>query len=437
MNRTTPQYQFGFISCIKLKLYAGAMRILLVAILLVEFSGSAFSQVPSIFLLSSDSSFKKSNGMIILKGNAMVGSNSLDNLFFQKSFFGGRLENSHLDELAEGMKDQNRAGFILNAGLEFLNFRDTLFNRPEWGLRVDVNTNYHTSVSFSRDLYKLVYRGNSSLIGDTAELGPLSFQNTSWQKFGVGIFNKQSLNSMTISLVEGQNYESLIMSESDFYTSPNSDSLSLSYRGDYLRSDTAKSGLANGSGLGVALDFDYNLPLADHKGVISISLRDFGFVVWNKSSEKISYDSLTTWTGLQVNDIFEFATDTVGFPNLRDSLHYDVKKKSFITSLPASVHLRYCRHFNERDYYEAGLSMWPNKAAVPFVYAGISHFIGDHFIFSERLSYGGYSRFGLGSEVQWMPGGAWLFRLGTNHLGGFTMSSARGRDVYFSLAKTF
>ncbi len=81
--------------------------------------------------------------------------------------------------------------------------------------------------------------------------------------------------------------------------------------------------------------------------------------------------------------------------------------------------------------------MWPNSSAVPLVYGGFSHFIGSHFMVSERMSFGGYSRFGVGAEAQWMPCSAWLVRLGTNHIGGFTMNSAHGRDLYFTLAKTF
>lgn len=413
-----------------------SVRLLLWMFFLVQ-GLHAFAQVPLMYLLSSDSSYKQSNGIFQCYGEGLIGSNVLDNSFMKTSFLGGHLANSHLDKMQGELKDQNRAGFVAAAGIEFYNMRDTIFNRPQWGIRAGFSTNYHSAVSFSKDLYSVIYRGNTAFLNDTAMLGPLNFQYQAWQKMGFGIFNKHNLSSLTLSLVEGQKMQSMIVSEAGLYTSLNGDSLALSYRGDYLRSDKSRSGLANGSGLGVAVDLEYNLPLTDHNGVISISLRDFGFVAWNRMSEKINYDSLTSWTGVNVQDVFQLSADSIDLPGLKDSVHYSSQMKRLVAPLPASVHLRYCRFFNEKNFYEAGISMWPNKAAVPLVYAGLSHFINEHFLLNEKISFGGYGRFGLGAELQWMPRGSWLFRIGTRHLGGFTMGSAKGADAYFTMAKTF
>jgi hypothetical protein len=395
------------------------------------------AQTPSILLLSADSSYKLADGFVQLHGMGLVGANSLDNLFLKKSVLGGRLEDGHLDDLSSRMKDQNRAGFDIVSGLDFLNFRDTMFNHAQWGLRVGLSTNYHGALSFNRDLYNLVYRGNARFAGDTAHLAPLAAQYQAYQKFSVGIFNKHTLSSVTASLVAGQSYQSLIVTEGDLYTSPNGDSLALTYSGDYLQSDTAKSGWANGSGIGIAFDFDFNLPLQDGKGVISIAVRDVGFIVWNQLGKHYTFDSLTTWQGINVNDVFQLTTDTLDFPHLRDSLHYHVSRSGFVAPLPASVHLRFSRFFSSRSFYEAGISIWPNRAAVPFIYGGLNHFLSDHLLVSERVSFGGYSRWGIGAEIQWMPRGSWLIRAGSNHLEGFISDRAHGRDVYFTLAKTF
>ena len=227
------------------------------------------------------------------------------------------------------------------------------------------------------------------------------------------------------------------MQNAQLYTSPTGDSLALSYTGDYYRSDTLKSGWANGSGLGLALDLDFNLPIAEHKGAISIGLRDLGFVAWNKQSEQIVFDSLTTWTGIETNNLFDLATDTLDLPNLTDSIYTTTTKKNFVAVLPLSLHVRFSKYFTKTDYYELGVSIWPNRAAVPLVYLGMNHLIGDRFIFSERISYGGYGGLGLGAEMQWMPKGQWLFKLGTHHLGGFTMNSAHSRDFTFTVGRIF
>lgn len=395
------------------------------------------AQLPSILLTTSDSTFRSKDALTILDASGAVGSNALDNLFMRKMMLGGHIESQHIDDLMGRLQDQNRAGFFGQAALELYNFRDTIFKNPDWGLSASFNTNYHAGLSFSKNLFNTVFRGNKQFAGDTISIGPMAVQFQAWQKLGLGIFSKRTLSGVTLSLVEGQAYHSMIFTDASLYTSQNGDSLSLSYNGEYIRSDENRRGWANGSGAGVAIDFDYNLPLSDKSGLISISLRDIGFVVWNESTERMRFDSVTTWQGLDIDDVFDLASDTLEFPQLSDSIFRKSERRNFITSLPASIHVRMIKFLNEMNFYEAGLSIWPSRAALPMIYGGMSHYLGDHFIFSERISFGGFGRFGIGAEMQWMPKGTWLLRCGSSNLAGFTMDNARGRDIYFTLGKSF
>jgi hypothetical protein len=395
------------------------------------------AQVPSILLATSDTTYRKKDALMMLDAGGAVGSNALDNLFLKKTIYGGHIERSHINGIYDRMVDQNRAGFYGQAAMELYNFRDTLFGKPQWGLSASFNTNYHAGLSFSRNFFNTVFSGNKQYAGDSVSLGPFSAQFQAWQKLGLGIFNKHTLSGITVSLVEGQAYHSMIFTEADLYTSSIGDSLALNYNGEYMRSDTTRRGWANGSGTGIAVDFDYNVPLSGKRGYISISLRDIGFVIWNDQSQKLSFDSTSSWKGVTLDDVFSLATDTVDLPGLTDSVHYVLDQKRFVASLPASIHVRMLRFFNDRNFYEAGLSIWPSRAALPMIYGGLSHFVGDHFIFSERISFGGFGRFGIGAEMQWMPAGTWLIRCGSSNLAGFTMGSARGRDIYFTIGKSF
>jgi hypothetical protein len=415
-------------------MFSCRIRIPLTAILLVVFCVCS-AQTPTILLINSDSNYYKTHSLVDLSSRGYLGANSLDLLFVKKSVFGGKLEDRHLDHIDEQSHNTNRAGFLMNGGIDFYNFKDTLLRDPKLGMKISISTNYHGSISYTKDLFSLIYRGNSQFKGDTISPGPLSAQYQAWQKFGVGIFNKKTYTSFSISLVAGQSFQSLIVRNSNLYTSPVGDSLSLTYGGDYFRSDSGKKGMANGSGLGLCFDFDYNLPLEGNKGFISLSVRDIGFVYWNKQSKQVTFNSSNNFTGIEINDLFQLNTDSINFPNLTDSLRYITSQKAFAAPLPASISMRLCRKFSEQDFYEAGLTIWPNKAAIPFIYAGVSHFVRHNLIFSERLSFGGYGRWGLGAEVQWMPKGNWILKAGTYNLGGFTMASSHSRDIYFTLAK--
>jgi hypothetical protein len=407
------------------------------AMLMLCFVVPSGAQVSSILLTTPDSSFKRGDALIVLDAGGALGSNALDMMFFRKAVYGGHIADRHILDMNERMRNQNRAGFYGQAALELYNFRDTLFGRPKWGLSASFNTNYHAGVSFNRSLFETVFRGNKQFAGSKVDLGPMAAQVQAWQKLGLGVFNKHTLSGITISLVEGQSFHSMIFTEAELFTSALGDSIALEYRGEYMRSDVNRNGWANGSGNGVALDLDYNLPLTDHRGVISIALRDIGFVYWKDQSEILKFDTTTSWTGLEVDDVFTLATDSLDFPALSDTLSRSIEQGGFFASLPASVHVRMIRFINDMDFYEAGISIWPSRAAIPQVYAGLSHYVGNHFLFSERISFGGFGRFGIGAEMQWMPRGKWLVRFGSTNLAGFVMGSARGRDLYFTIGKSF
>jgi len=394
-------------------------------------------QLPSLLLLSDDSLHRKSNAMVLASADGRLGSNAVDIRFMKKLLLGGHIESQEINDLAESMGNQNRAGYQASGEVSFFNFRDTLFVNPIWGLKATVGTNYQGAASFSPKLFSSIFQGNAPLAGDTLELGPCSLQTQAWQKFGMGIFNKRTLSGITVSLVEGQSFQSLILQQADMYTSLAGDTVLFAPGGDYWRSDTTRRGWANGSGIGVALDLDYNLPLQNDMGIISVAVRDLGFVKWNSSSEQYALNHQAVWTGLDVNPWLQNHDDTLSKPNAEDSVVTKRRQGAFVAPLPLGVHLRYMKRFGKNNYYEAGWSIWPNRAAVPQLYAGVSHSFSNHLMVSGRLSLGGYARWGMGAEVQWMPCGTWIFRAGTNAMGGLVFAAAHGRDGYVSIGRSF
>lgn len=394
-------------------------------------------QTPTAFLMTGDTSRYNASSLLMIEGNGSIGSNVLDVNFFRKSLFGGHLENSHLNQLSEKSRNLNRAGFYATGGLDYYNFTDSLFGNPDRGLKIGVHSAYHASMSYSKDLFNLIYRGNALYRGDSVQLDPLSAEYQAWQKFSVGIFNKKTLSSVSIGLVAGDNYQSLIVNDANLFTSMSGDSLALNYRGEYISSDTTKKGWANGSGLGLAVDLDYNLPIADGKGMISVALRDIGFIGWNNRTRHIAFDSTTIWTGVAVNDVFELDSDSIDFPNLTDSIHRKVSHKSYVAMLPMSIFLRYAHYFSAKGFYDISLNIWPNRAALPQASAGISYMMKPNIILTGRASFGGYGTWGVGGEIQYFPRNSWLFRLGCANVPGYISDKSVSRDLYFSVARFF
>lgn len=400
-------------------------------------AGQMRAQVPAVLLLSGDTAWRSKSSMCMAEANAGIASNALDVEFLKKSFLGGHLAKEHLQDLSSDMPARARAGYRAHAQVELLNFRDTLFGNPNVGMRAALSTNYAGYVGFRPNLFRTVYLGNAGYADTTIGLGRVKAQNQLWQKFGFGLFNKKTLSGFTLSLVEGQSYQSLLLSKADLYTSRMADSLSLTLAGNYMRSDTARTGWANGSGLGACLDFDYNVLLSDGKGLASLSVRNLGFIVWNEQSEQFTADNTLRWNGVDVSDWVSGVTDSIALPQYADSLNRQRIEGSFIQSLPTTIHFRYLQKWKRNHYWETGTLFIPNRAAVPQVYAGMMHAITPCLWIAERISYGGYGGLALGMEVQWLSKKSWFVKAGSSQVEGWLLPMAGGRNLYVNLGKNF
>lgn len=395
------------------------------------------AQMPSLLLLSEDTVWKSKSMMALLNGDGGISSNALDVDFMRKSLLGGYIERDHIDALLKNMPEESRMGYGVNAQLELLNFRDTLFGKPNLGMRAALSTHYQGFLGFGPEAFETIYRGNANDEAVSTELGPLFLQNQSWQKFGFGLFDKTTLSGITLSLVEGQAYRSLNVDRASLYTSSVSDSLSLQLLGDYYRSDTTRSGWANGSGIGACVDFDYNLPLKDDAGFVSFTVRNLGFIAWNDRSERYQVDTQLDWEGLYVNDWLSGEEDSLALPQWADSLNSNRTQLMVIKPLPLNIQMRYLRKWKGIHFWETGFSFSPNRVAVPLVYAGLTHALGSGFWVSERISYGGYGGFALGVEVQWLSDNSWFLRAGSAQVEGWLLPMTGGRSVYVNVGKNF
>ena len=404
---------------------------------LVLLSVQLIAQTPALLLLSSDTLWRSKSMMTFVGADAGIASNAVDWDFMETSLFGGHLERESINNLIDKMPERARIGYAGNAQLELLNFRDSLFGRPNLGLRAALSTQYNGYAAFRPNAFETVYRGNSGAVNVPVELGPLALQNQSWQKVGFGLFNKNSLSGITLSLVEGQAYRAADINRAELFTAAQGDYVSLSLEGDYSRSDTTRRGWANGSGIGACIDLDYNAPIQQGKGVVSFAVRNLGFVVWNEQSEQYAIDTKVDWNGLDVTSWLSGEADSVKFPTWNDSLNTSRNQAQVWKPLPASFHLRYLRHWKGNRYWETGCSFTPNKAAVPAVYVGLTHAISNRLLISERVTYGGYAGFAIGADIQWLFKSSWFVRAGSTQLEGWLLPSAGGRSVYFNLGKNF
>jgi len=415
-----------------------SMRLKLI-FLAIEFSIVFFAkaQTPSLLLLSTDTAWNRKGMMILAEGDAGISTNALNIDFLQKSILGGHLERDELKDLYDRLPTRSKIGYAAHSDVTFMNFADTLFGNPNLGIRANLSLNYEGFCGFHPRAFGLVYLGNGEFNPGRVDLGEFIYRNQAWQKIGFGLFNKSTLTGFTLSLVAGQSFQSLTLNEAQFYTSPAGDSLTLSVDGSYMRSDANRRGLANGSGLGACLDFDWNVTLADKSALMSFSARNLGFVVWNRKTETRALISDFQWNGLDVTNWLSGATDTLQLPSWVDTVQAPGTRKETFKLLPASFYFRYMKRITKSSYVESGFSYFPNRVALPMAYAGLTHMLNAQFSLGERISYGGYGNFAVGVEIQWLSRNSWFVRAGSPQLEGWLLPSARGRNVFINVGKSF
>jgi len=390
------------------------------------------AQIPSQFLVARDTSFRESFAFMMADAEGGLGSPVLDRRFYSTLLLGGHLTDEHTSSLLADMKEVNRAGFYARGGLTFYSLTDTLFGRTDWGLQVSVNSSVYAHGGFSSGLFETIFKGNGNHAGDTLFLGPFSGQYQSWQKFGVGLFNKKTFSGGVLSLVTGQDYRKMEVRNAGLYTSPLADSLVLYYAGEFTRSDTANRGWGAGNGIGLALDLEYNRPLASGDGFISIAVRDFGWVAWNKATQTMRFDTSAVWRGYSTDQLF--SEDGLPTYSWRDSLGAQVSSGIKWRMLPFSVNVRMMKYFSQRSLMDFSIALQPGHFAVPLVQAGISHFVNDRLLVTGRLGAGGLGRYSLGAECQWMPKGRWYFRAGVHNAPGWISPKSRSTDAFGTIA---
>ena len=397
----------------------------------------SYGQTPSLMLVSADTAWNKRGMMILAGGDAGISTNALNVSFLRKSILGGHFERDELTEIYNQLPTQSSIGYAVHSDVTFLNFTDTLFGNPKLGIRAGISTNYEGYCGFSPRAFGLVYLGNGQFNQGNVDLGEFIYRNQAWQKIGFGLFNKSTLSGFTLSMVAGQSFQSLTLDETQFYTSQFGDSLALRVDGNFMRSDANRKGLANGSGLGACLDFDFNLPLSDKSALMSVSVRNLGFVSWNRNTETRVLNDSFQWNGLDVTNWLSGATDTLELPSWVDTIQTQGTRKPAVMLLPATIYFRYMKRMNRSSYIETGFNHFPNRVALPLVYAGMLHMLSPQFSMSERISYGGYGKFAVGIELQWLSRNSWFLRAGSAQLEGWISPKMRGRNVFLNVGKSF
>lgn len=405
-----------------------AFACLLVTVAMLAPALSVQAQLPSLWLLERDSLAAGNCAIIRLDGAAALQTTGIDMGFARTLLLGGYLDDARIDKTFEKLHEYTYGGAGMAAGISLYSIAGRVLGLDDLGLHVRAAHVVDLHGSMRKSAFDLAFRGNAHLEGQRADAG-LFYQQTAFQKYGIGVFSRSSMSEVSLSFVNGQSFERLFAKKAEFTTYEGVDSLKLDYNATYMRSDTSTRGFAVSEGQGFSLDASFNI------GLVSITVQHLGLVRWNSNFETYDYDSSYVWNGFDITDIASLTGDTPEINQRLDSLQVSPTRGSRWLPLPATAEIRLISMLRKQVYTEGGIRLRYNLVGLPEVFAAAGIKPWKHHLFCVRAIAGGYGRLRAGIEYQWMhPGGTFL-RLGTDNAAGFVSEWALGTGLFLTFAK--
>lgn len=303
----------------------------------------------------------------------------------------------------------NKAGNISHLSAYFIEKQSDMFY-----LGFEFGNNNIYAASFNKDLFKLVFQGNTDFIGKNADLSNLNYLNIKYNYISALLLFKISNNifiRLKPSFINSLNHQNIYTNNLKVYT----DSLGkyIDING-FLNLDFASSKANYGSAISLAALYKSN------SHYFSLNINDIGFV---NIINNISYTFKNLrWEGITIDNIFEKNLSI----NVEDSLinfisdHKTIEDK--IVYLPMNISFEYIYKLNEK--FDLGIysSYYLGIYSSVFLQPKLYHHINRNWHLTYNVSYGEYSSFNAGLNILLLQN-KWSFEFGSRYFSALLMQS--------------
>ncbi|MBI2279086.1 MAG: hypothetical protein HYU68_00110 [Bacteroidetes bacterium] len=361
------------------------------------------------------------------QGTFDYGSNVAHNQFLNKFILGGEIKREDKDNLYSNLGNRNRAGGDFNLKVQAEIPFDTLFGKTKFSLIFGIEHVEHFDAQLSSDLVKLIFDGYKQFTGKYADIGHTNFNYLNYQQLNIGFINyktshgKSAKEGAVFSIIKAQEHQAITIQTGSLFTGEFGNELVFDLNYIYNSSDTANTGLKAFNGFGISTDLftEYHLK---NGGKITVNIDDLGFIQWNKKSIQIEADTVITFDGVEVDNIFDM-NDSLISSFSRDSLiEYISTKKGesgYAVALPTSFNLSYIHMFSEKLRTTIGIRYRILANYFPLIYTTVQYNVSNSFITQGNLIYGGYGKFNFGITLAKQFKNNYQIILGTEHLGAY------------------
>ncbi|MGE0562507.1 MAG: DUF5723 family protein [Flavobacteriales bacterium] len=392
-----------------------------------------------IFLVSSSICFSQQNTSFFndtlprlnfsLQGGFDYGSNFANNSFLNHFIYGGEIDKDDKSSVYKNLNENNTVGGDVNLAIQAEIPFDTLFKRTNLSLVFGLEHTEHFDAKLSNDLVKLIFDGNKQFAGSYANIGNTNFNYFNYQQINFGLINYKRNNDKPIkegvifSIIKAQEHQAITIPSGSFFTEKYGNELIFDLNYIYNGSDTTKTGILAFNGIGISTDFftEFNIK---NGGKIKLNIDDLGFIQWSKKSIQIEADSVISFDGVEIDNIFDINDSLISSFSRDSLLEYISSKKGtggYAIALPTTFNISYLHTFSQKLSMNVGIRYKILSNYFPLIYSNIQYGFSKSFVAQGNLLYGGYGKFNIGITLAKQFKEKYQIIIGTNHLGAYVV----------------
>ena len=348
-----------------------------------------------------DTTLLKRSNELVFSGVADYQSTSIRKDITKSFFYGGFIDDGMKGQTSARQQLINRFGVDLNSEIEYRSHNSNMFKDSTNGFLLKYGFYNFSAIEYTEDVFDLLFYGNSAFIGDTAFLTGSRFDSYSFQKIGLGWFDKYSKSSFTLNAIGVHNILSGRIENGSLYQSASIDSISLSLNAKYNQSN---SNTFCGFGLAVDIDYRFDMPKNnDEKIYVQLLMRNLGVVCLPKVrsysfKNNLNYASYSIDDLLNASTIFNDLEGTLGSLSDSSSLRTDWKLLPALFQFTKLVDRNSVRKI--QGFY--GARAYLSSSFMPMFFLGIDYKPVKWYRIGLQASYGGFSnlRWGMYSALK-------------------------------------
>jgi len=331
--------------------------------------------------------------IFFLNGIGEYSGNAIQNQVVSKLLFGGNISNSSIQNSLQNHLKINRLGFDASLQFQYQNFNRLIGKKKKYGFLINLENSFIGGIIYGKDLFQLVFDGNTKLDNNSADLSGTKFYSLGFQKIGLGFISPKSKSSISLNYFNISNYTQAEISTLGLEQSSDFSQIDLETQLEYNR--TTGSRFDKGFGFGVDLDLRFPVPMQGGKSMnFQVLGKNLGFAQLYNNVESYTIDTSYTYQGLTFNQLYGEGTIFTDDFEVLDTLGINPKNNKKSLLLPGFIQIAKMTDSQSENKLQSyfGVRVYNLKEYAPLMFIGAQYNFYERYNVASHLTVGGFGR---------------------------------------------